>query len=110
MPVDTLICGQCQLAFHDIDQFMQHKKESCNTVQQVTEAPGDIEEAQTQTIILNIGEPLVHKDGQEDMGETMLMEVSMEDGTTENLTGEIVNAFGGTIASEPGDIIMPFAI
>ena len=48
--VDTFICGSCQLAFHDIGEFLQHKDACCEEtapqqqqqIQAVLEAGGSI--------------------------------------------------------------------
>ena len=32
--VDTFICGSCQLAFHDIGEFLQHKDACCEETTQ----------------------------------------------------------------------------
>ena len=44
MGIDSFICGQCQLTFHDINVFLKHKDNGCSASNgdQATEDSGSV--------------------------------------------------------------------
>ena len=74
MGADTFICGECQMAFHDINAFLKHKNTNCQNEQKVMVCKvDDAPEEETQAEQEEMEE--IDVEGTEDETQTVLQMV-----------------------------------